>query len=65
VVWREPDSTGARLGGVAGTDLSGRGGNDFGNAGRAGGYILRKIPEIFELVADRLGEAKAGAVIVA
>ena len=64
-IWREPDATGARLGGVTGTDLGGSGWNDFGDAGRAGRDILGKFPEIFDLVADRLGETDASAVTVA
>jgi hypothetical protein len=49
---REPNSTGAGFGGVASTDLGGRGWNDFGDAGRAGCNILREFPEIFDLIAD-------------
>ena len=62
----EPNSTGARFGGVAGTDqLGGRGWTDFGDASWAGRDVLGKFPEIFDLVADRLGETDASAVTVA
>jgi hypothetical protein len=45
--------------------LGGRGWNDLGNTGRAGCNILREFPEIFDLIADGLGETDAFTITVA